>query len=211
MHMLHEDPCLAAGQTHSVTHPPIGRDNMTFDDFDASPTDQLDGLLRHLQRLQVQHAAREAAWDWLLRVQRPAEQQCPGALDELRALLLMPTPNESGSEAAWRQHAGLQVLAQVRQAWALSECEAGEWLTDTPPWLLSLAQQISLSPAQGAALLRYLQAVREDSSLLCVSGLQRRARLGWQRACVVMMALVGHGQLRLVPAEADAAPHRRAD
>ena len=174
---------------------------MDFDDFDARIEDQLDSLHRHLQRVRVQHAVYGAAWNWLLCMQRPTEQQGPSPLDALQALLMTPTPNESGSEAAWRQHAGLQVLAQVRQAWALAQSDVGEGLTDTPSWLLDLTQQLSLSPVQGAALLRYLQEVREDRSLLCVGGLQRRARLGWQRACVAMMVLVHHGQLRLLPGD----------
>ena len=165
---------------------------MDFDDLDLS---------RSLQRAAVQQAVRKAAWDWLISQQRPSDAQLPEVLAQLQGLLMAAQANESGSEAAWREQAGLQVLAELRSAWDLTAVDADEAHTDAPPWLLALTQEISLSAVQGKALQRYLHEVREGPSMLCVADLQRRVKLGWQRGNLVMMALVRSGLLRLVPAE----------
>ena len=165
---------------------------MNFDDFDLS---------RHLQRLAVQQAVREHAWNWLIRLQRPGGEQLPLVLAQLRSALMADQANESGSEAAWREQAGLQVLAELHRAWDLGDMDAGEGLTDAPPWLRALTQGINLSPVQCQALQCYLHEVREGVRMLCVADLQRRVKLGWQRANLVLMALVRSGVLRLMPVD----------
>lgn len=165
---------------------------MDFDDVDLS---------RSLQRVAVQQAVREAAWDWLISLHRSSDVQLPEALAQLHSLLMAAQANESGSEAAWREQASLRVLSELRGAWDLAAVDADEAHSDAPPWLLALTQEISLSAVQGKALQRYQHEVREDPSMLCVADLQRRVKLGWQRGNLVMMALVRSGMLRLVPAE----------